>query len=597
MPRPENKYDRRHLQFIQELLRQIDEIYKSATREAAAIGVSIGSFDTERPLDFKDYPLTARRVDRLVKQLGKALEVCMVNGVESEWTLANNKNNELAKRVFGKNVGRLTQAQYRRYFSNNDAAREAFVKRKENGLTLSDRVWKYTDEFKDEIEMGIDLGLRGGLSADQMARDLQQYLQHPDMLFRRVRDEHGILHLSKRAKDYHPGRGVYRSSYKNARRLAATECNTAYRTADHERWQQMDFVVGQEIHLSGNHTCKGKDGKPHEFEDMCDKLQGRYPKDFKFTGWHPHCRCYATSILKTNDEIAEDTRKMLAGEAVDGESVNRVDDVPEGFKTWVNENEGRMEKAKTLPGFLRENSGYVGKIKGNTVNKAQISEAKADIENDLTGLFEKVKRLLSSAEKRLYVAFEPFSPIVSEIMAKLRDKRKKIALFREILEDKRAEILNDTGRAKTVMFPGHKGKGKSSWEAVKRAARFINAQGKDVIFLPEYEGETHEEISADSLILFEGKPVVADFKCPTKHNWNSLQNALDYGFEQAGTIVLYPDEVKIDSGLIMDAVNYLLRNKKHIGNLVLINQYGEIMEITRQEIVKGKLKRKIKGFL
>ncbi|MBR3455746.1 MAG: hypothetical protein IKH26_10515 [Bacteroidaceae bacterium] len=46
------------------------------------------------------------------------------------------------------------------------------------------------------------------------------------------------------------------SSYKNARRLAATECNTAYRTADHERWQQMDFVVGQEVHLSGNHTCK-----------------------------------------------------------------------------------------------------------------------------------------------------------------------------------------------------------------------------------------------------------------------------------------------------------------------------------------------------
>ena len=360
MPRPENKYDRRHLQFIQELLRQIDEIYKSATREAAAIGVSIGSFDSERPLDFKDYPLTARRVDRLVKQLGKALEVCMVNGVESEWTLANNKNNELAKRVFGKNVGRLTQAQYRRYFSNNDAAREAFVKRKENGLTLSDRVWKYTDEFKDEIEMGIDLGLRGGLSADQMARDLQQYLQHPDMLFRRVRDEHGILHLSKRAKDYHPGQGVYRSSYKNARRLAATECNTAYRTADHERWQQMDFVVGQEVHLSGNHTCKGKDGKPHKFEDMCDKLAGKYPKDFKFTGWHPHCRCYATSILKTDDEIAEDTQKMLAGEAVDGESVNRVDDVPEGFKAWVQENEGRMEKTKTLPGFLRENSGYVG---------------------------------------------------------------------------------------------------------------------------------------------------------------------------------------------------------------------------------------------
>ena len=43
--------------------------------------------------------------------------------------------------------------------------------------------------------------------------------------------------------------------------LAVTETNAAYRTADHERWQNLDFVVGIEIHLSGNHTCKGRDGK------------------------------------------------------------------------------------------------------------------------------------------------------------------------------------------------------------------------------------------------------------------------------------------------------------------------------------------------
>lgn len=92
--------------------------------------------------------------------------------------------------------------------------------------------------------MGLDLGIRGGLSAREMARDLQKYLQHPDMLFRRVRDEHGLLHLSSRAADFHPGQGVYRSSYKNALRLAATETNIAYNTADYIRWQQMDFVVG-----------------------------------------------------------------------------------------------------------------------------------------------------------------------------------------------------------------------------------------------------------------------------------------------------------------------------------------------------------------
>lgn len=83
--------------------------------------------------------------------------------------------------------------------------------------------------------MGLDLGIGSGKAAPKLARELKQYLQNPDKLFRRIRDKHGMLQLSKRAAAYHPGRGVYRSSYKNARRLAATETNIAYRTADYER--------------------------------------------------------------------------------------------------------------------------------------------------------------------------------------------------------------------------------------------------------------------------------------------------------------------------------------------------------------------------
>ena len=240
-------------------------------------------------------------------------------------------------------------------------SRDAFIARKENGLSLSDRVWRYTEGFKTEMEMGLDLGIRAGKSADQISRDLRQYLQHPDMLFRRVRDEHGILHLSQRAKAFHPGQGVYRSSYLNARRLAVTETNAAYRTADHERWQNLDFVVGIEIHLSGNHTCKGRDGKQHAFTDICDELAGRYPKDFKFTGWHPHCRCYATTVLKTPEEMDADTAKILDGEPVDGRSVNRVDDVPEGFTKWLEDNKKRAETHYSVPYFLKDNLQYVPK--------------------------------------------------------------------------------------------------------------------------------------------------------------------------------------------------------------------------------------------
>ena len=172
------------------------------------------------------------------------------------------------------------------------------------------------------------------------------------MLFRRVRDEHGELKLSQRAKGYHPGQGVYRSSYKNARRLTATETNIAYRTADHLRYQKMDFVVGIEIHLSGNHTLNGK-----PFHDICDELAGKYPKDFKFTGWHPHCRCFVTSILKTKEEREEDVKKILRGEPLNGESVNKVNDVPEQFKTWLKDNELRALNRFSVPYFMTENAG------------------------------------------------------------------------------------------------------------------------------------------------------------------------------------------------------------------------------------------------
>lgn len=357
MARRLDKWEAQHRRNVAMYERMIDDIYKEAVREAASLSIPLtGIFSPDKPFSFADYPLTRNRVNNLLESLKNGMETAIVNGVRSEWTLANNKHNELCRRVFGDNVGKLTDEQYRRYYSNNDKARDAFIARKTAGLNLSDRVWNYTDQFKTEIEMGLDLGLRDGLSADEMSRTLRQYLKYPDKLFRRVRDEHGNLHISKRAAAFHPGQGVYRSSYKNARRLTATETNIAYRTADYVRHQQLDFVVGIEVHLSGNHTLNGK-----PFEDICDELAGRYPKDFKFTGWHPLCRCYTTTILKTPEEMAEDDRRIMAGEEPmpSEESGNYVPDVPEGFGKWIDGNTERIERAKSLPYFMRDNEKYI----------------------------------------------------------------------------------------------------------------------------------------------------------------------------------------------------------------------------------------------
>ena len=367
MAKGTNKYDRQHQANLSAYEREIDRLYRQVITQAVTIGVSLPDFRPDTLFSFDDYPVIRKRVEKLLQKLQDGLSSIILNGIKSEWTLANNKNSELARQVFGDNIGKLSQEQYRRYFSNNDSAREAFEGRKRDGLTLSDRVWRYTEQFKDEIELGLDVGIRNGLSADDMSRELRQYLKHPDKLFRRVRDEHGNLVLSKRAAAFHPGRGVYRSSYKNARRLAATETNIAYMTADYERWKKLDFVVGIRVVLSNNHTLNGQ-----PFHDICDDLsapqgstntkgKGCYPKDFKFTGWHPLCRCQPVAILKTDEEIAEDTRRILGGEPLDDKSINRVDDVPGEFKKWLDDNEERAKRSYSVPYFIKDNEKYLPK--------------------------------------------------------------------------------------------------------------------------------------------------------------------------------------------------------------------------------------------
>ena len=36
------------------------------------------------------------------------------------------------------------------------------------------------------------------------------------------------------------------------------------------------------------------------FYDICDELQGIYPKTFKWTGWHPHCYSSDTEVMTDN---------------------------------------------------------------------------------------------------------------------------------------------------------------------------------------------------------------------------------------------------------------------------------------------------------
>lgn len=317
--------------------------YYATIRELADLYKGI-EFNPDKPFSFSDYPISEDSMT-IFQQMYSRLYGKTKDGIKSEW---NNSNIENDKLVIQFLKDKADNKVFDKYFNQNKEALAAYSARiGRDGLNLSQRVWKNVSQFKEEVEMAFDVALRDGKSAAAVSRDIRKYLDEPDKLFRRVRDEHGELHLSKRAKAYHPGQGVYRSSYKNSLRLARTEINMAYREADILRWQQLDFVVGYEVKRSKTnpYNCI-----------LCESLKGRYPKSFKFIGWHPQCYCYVVPILMTNDEYAKLQSQVLNGEVPAVKSVNEVTELPDKFTEYIRDNKERIQNSKSTPYFIRDNA-------------------------------------------------------------------------------------------------------------------------------------------------------------------------------------------------------------------------------------------------
>lgn len=358
-------FDAKHYIRTERYAKQVAKLYQTAADEFASLAGKI-NLPAGGTFNFDDFPKAKKQARGIVTRLAGKIEAVVTSGQRSEWLAACQKNDAFLASIL--RTSKLTKEEAERYQARNLEALSAFQKRKENGLNLSQRVWKYAEELKDAMELGIDVGLGEGKSAQQLSRDLRQYLNEPDRLYRRVRDKGGNLRLSKAAKMYHPGQGVYRSSAKNAQRLTRTEINMAYRESEYLRWQQLDFIVGIRVMLSNNHTIKNSKGEPVPFVDICDTLAGDYPKTFKFVGWHPQCRCFAVPIMADYDEYNKNRANRLKAIVKGAQykslpSRRTVKDVPKAFRDYISSIEERAKGWKSMPYYIRDNFNG-GKISG-----------------------------------------------------------------------------------------------------------------------------------------------------------------------------------------------------------------------------------------
>lgn len=342
-------WDMRHYRETEAYAQAVQSLYDKATL-AITRAAARGKIDPDTPFSFDMYPSVQKEMQRITEQLAERVTVVIETGSKKQWLFACDKNDAFLSSIM--DTSKLSKSRLKKMQDRNLDALAAFQGRKVDGMNLSQRVWKYVGQYKDQLENALDVGLGEGRSADELSRDVRQNLRDPNRLFRRVRDKRGNLVLSKRAAAFHPGRGVYRSSYKNAMRLTRSEINMAYRESDWQRWQSLDFVVGFEIHRS-NH-------EPLCECDICEKLVGRYPKTFKFKGWHPQCMCYATPILMDEETFDEnelgDLKAALRGTTYKHQQAkNAVSDVPDGFKAWVKDHVEAQKGWASTPYFIKDN--------------------------------------------------------------------------------------------------------------------------------------------------------------------------------------------------------------------------------------------------
>ncbi|MBR6106278.1 MAG: hypothetical protein IKP81_14635 [Paludibacteraceae bacterium] len=193
------------------------------------------------------------------------------------------------------------------------------------------------------------------------------------------------------------------------------------------------------------------------------------------------------------------------------------------------------------------------------------------------------------------------SPIIERRLKGISNQSEKQKLLKNIQQNTDARIIIETPKAKTRMYEGCQGPESASWERTKKLALDLNNNGIDVTFLAEHRDMT----CADAIVKFKGHLIIADFKCSATTKPGTLFNDLDKGYTQASNVVLKLE--KMDAGIFKSAIQEFLRKYEErdsprfennkIGNMILVNKYGKILELERKDFLNSNYEKKIKGFL
>lgn len=350
--------------------KRLGRLYSDYVKKLTSLGYGEDVLEDDALFNFDNFPQLKARLNDIFNDYYQNSLLCYKSGITDGVALAYNHDEMV---IGGYSV--LTDKAIR---VARDTAAATFISNRlktKNGLNLAQIVWNYCQQTKSEFEMAMSNtiadGIKKGSSAEEIGKSIRKYLNDPDMMYRRY---HTIkVQKNGKKKDVvtwrrrriidgkvrfieepleKVGMGVYRSARKNALRVARTEINSAYHKARNERWQNEPFVIGQYIHVSPQHNI----------DDICNDLEGRYPKDYVWISWHPQCICTSDPITIQGEEKKEFYKRLMAGEDMSNYvSPFAVLTMPEKYNQYIKDNSEAIVKAGMrgkLAWHLQDNTKY-----------------------------------------------------------------------------------------------------------------------------------------------------------------------------------------------------------------------------------------------
>ena len=350
--------------------KRLGRLYSDYVKKLTSLGYGEDVLEDDALFNFDNFPQLKARLNDIFNDYYQNSLLCYKSGITDGVALAYNHDEMV---IGGYSV--LTDKAIR---VARDTAAATFIANRlktKNGLNLAQIVWNYCQQTKSEFEMAMSNtiadGIKKGSSAEEIGKSIRKYLNDPDMMYRRY---HTIkVQKNGKKKDVvtwrrrriidgkvrfveepleKVGMGVYRSARKNALRVARTEINAAYHKARNERWQNEPFVIGQYIHVSPQHNI----------DDICNDLEGRYPKDYIWVSWHAQCICTSDPITIQGEEKKEFYKRLMAGEDMSNYvSPFAVLTMPEKYNQYIKDNSEAIVKAGMkgkLAWHLQDNTKY-----------------------------------------------------------------------------------------------------------------------------------------------------------------------------------------------------------------------------------------------